>query len=275
MSIYLGYNTNGLANHALEDAVELLANQGYLGIGITLDHGALNPYDEKFDQLPGVKELLDKYGLQSVIETGARFLLDPHAKHEPTLVSHGWEARERRADFLKRAIMIAATLGSECVSLWSGTVHDDADEETTWERLLHGLTSVADIAAANGVALGFEPEPGMFIDTLDRFEELLQRSSLDLKLTMDVGHVHCQSEGDIPTLIQRYQDRLVNVHLEDMRRNVHEHLMFGDGEIDFPPIIQALRAANYAGGVFVELSRHSHDGARAMQRAYEYLSPLL
>ena len=41
----LGYNTNGLAHHDLLDAITLLAEIGYQGVAITLDHGALNPYD--------------------------------------------------------------------------------------------------------------------------------------------------------------------------------------------------------------------------------------
>ena len=149
VSMYLGYNTNGMSNHRLEDAIELLADVGYEGVAITLDHGALNPYDQEFDQLPGIQRMVTDYGMRSVIETGARFLLDPTVKHEPTLVSHGWVARERRIDFLKRAIVIAATLGSDCVSLWSGVAPQDVDGETVWERLIYGLTSVADIAAAN------------------------------------------------------------------------------------------------------------------------------
>ena len=42
-------------------------------------------------------------GLGCVIETGARFLLDPRAKHEPTLVTASPEGRARRVDFLFRA----------------------------------------------------------------------------------------------------------------------------------------------------------------------------
>ncbi len=50
--------------------------------------------------------------------------------------------------------------------------------------------------------------------------------------------------------------------------------MFGQGEIDFPPVIQALAASRYAGGVHVELSRHSHEAPEAAQRAYDFLAPL-
>jgi sugar phosphate isomerase/epimerase len=60
-----------------------------------------------------------------------------------------------------------------------------------------------------------------------------------------------------------------------MRTGVHEHLMFGEGELDFPPILQALGEIGYRGGVHVELSRHSHEGPIAARRAMEFLRPLI
>ena len=76
-------------------------------------------------------------------------------------------------------------------------------------------------------------------------------------------------------MIRRWAPRLVNVHIEDMRRGVHEHLMFGEGEIDFPPVLQALAEVGYTGGVYVELSRHSHEGPAAARRAFEFLAAMM
>jgi sugar phosphate isomerase/epimerase len=64
---------------------------------------------------------------------------------------------------------------------------------------------------------------------------------------------------------------LGNVHIEDMRTGRHEHLMFGEGEIDFPPILHVLTEVGYTGGLYVELSRHSHEGPAAAQKAFKYL----
>src|SRR5690348_11707449 len=101
----LAYNTNGLAHHDLLDAIDLVADIGYRGISITLDRGTLNPYSEHTPaQLERVAEKLKARRLQCVIETGARFLLDPRQKHEPTLVTADAAARSRRVDFLNRAI---------------------------------------------------------------------------------------------------------------------------------------------------------------------------
>jgi L-ribulose-5-phosphate 3-epimerase len=278
----LGYNTNGLAHHELLEAINLLSEIGYRGVAITLDHGALNPYEERLDsQLASVAELLAVHDMACVIETGARFLLDSRTKHEPTLVTADPAGRAKRVDFLRRAVDIAARLNAGCVSLWSGIVRDGAGDREAFSRLVDGLTNVLAYAERQGVILAFEPEPGMLINTLARYDDLLEELSAQrvesarLRLTIDIGHLHCQGELPIADQIVRRGDRLANVHIEDMRSGKHEHLMFGEGEIDFPPVIAALAKIGYAGLVGVELSRHSHEGPNAAQRAYNYLNPLI
>ncbi len=273
----LGYNTNGLAHHAPQQAVELLADIGYQSVAITLDHGTLNPscseWEKDCDQM---QALLQQYGLRSVIETGAKFLLDPRVKHEPTLMSTDSSARDQRVQFLKRAVDIAERLGSDCVSLWSGIVRDDADDDELLTRLAGGLRQVIDYAIDRDVQIGFEPEPGMYVDNMSRYERLLQWvDAPNFLLTLDVGHLYCQGEVPIADYIARWASRIVNVHIEDMRGGSHEHLMFGEGEMNFAPIVEAFRDIGFQGGLHVELDRHSHDGSEAAQRAYDFLSPLI
>jgi sugar phosphate isomerase/epimerase len=64
---------------------------------------------------------------------------------------------------------------------------------------------------------------------------------------------------------------LWNVHLEDMRRGVHDHLMFGEGEMDFAEVLSGLEAIHYEGGIHVELSRHSHNAVETARRALAFL----
>ncbi len=295
--MFLGYNTNGLPHHDLFDAVELLAEIGYRGVAITIDHNALPPVPALMDRrtaaIVRLRTLLERLGMRSVIETGARFLLDLRAKHEPTLLS---PSPRRRIDFYKYAVDCAAELGSDCVSLWSGkgtevvvgggsTGPNDSSRQPppspsprqqAMDRLVTGLREVLDYAASKNVVIAFEPEPGMFIDTMAAYEKLLaQIDAPNLRLTLDVGHLQCQGELPICDVIRRWAPRLANVHIEDMRRGAHEHLMFGEGEIDFPPVLQALAEVGYTGGVYVELSRHSHDGPSAARRAFEFLRTMI
>jgi L-ribulose-5-phosphate 3-epimerase len=275
----LGYNTNGLAHHRLLDAIEVLADEGYASVAITLDAGALDPYEEPVTlarQVHQVRSALDRHGLARVIETGARYLLNPRLKHDPTLMDPDPARRDLRVDFLRRSIDLASALGAEAVSFWSGKSPLPVDEAEGMERLIAALQPVLHHAERMNMPLAFEPEPGMFIDTLDRFARLDERVRHPLfDLTIDVGHVHCSREGDIAGRLRAWRSRLRNLHIEDMVEGVHEHLMFGEGTMDFPPIVRALHAIAYRGGVHVELSRHSHVAVEAVRASAAFLKPLL
>jgi sugar phosphate isomerase/epimerase len=269
----LGYNTNGFAHHRLEDALVILSELGYESVALTLDYHALNPFDANFRQeVRKVRDLLQRLRLRSVIETGARFLLDPRRKHQPTLLSSSAAERQQRLAFLKAAIDIAAEFGSAAVSFWSGQPVDDDGQEAHLQRLVDGCRRLCEFAEAKRVPLAFEPEPGMFIDTMSRFAELqAEVGHPRFGLTIDIGHLHCQGETPIGDYLKRWGPLLWNIHIEDMRRGVHDHLMFGEGEIAFRPVLRTLREIGYRGGVHVELSRHSHDAVATARQALAFL----
>ena len=272
----LGYNTNGLAHHRLSDAIRLLADEGYSSVALTMEVGALDPFGDLStyrDQVNEVRDLLDSLSLGRVIETGARYLLNPRKKHDPTLMDPDPERRAIRVDFLCRAIDLAAELEADAVSFWSGILPDNASENAALDRLVEALAPIIAHAEKQRIRLAFEPEPGMFIDTFERFAKLDERIKHPLfDLTVDLGHVHCVEQGDIADHVRRWGSRIANIHIEDMKKGVHDHLMFGEGTMDFPPMIEALREVGYAGGLHVELSRHSHMAVEAVRKARDFLA---
>lgn len=283
----LGYNSNGFAHHTIEDCCAILAELGYKSVAVTLESELLHPPGRSGvgRAVRRIKPLLAQHALRATIETGSRFLLDPRRKHWPTLMSARAEARDRRVAFLLAAVDVAAEVEADSVSFWSGAVdcglgepHADptADSTALWSRLRAGIEPVLDHARRRGVRLAFEPEPGMFIETMAGWARLASHFEDPLfGLTLDLGHVHCLDDGDIATLLQVWRHKLFNLHIEDMRRGVHEHLMFGEGEMDFRRVFAALREIAYRGPVHVELSRHSHDAVEAARRAFGFLSALI
>ncbi len=275
----LGYNTNGLAHHRLLDAIDLVADEGYESIAITLDAGCLDPYQDPLALVRDVRQVraaLDRRGLARVVETGARYLLNPRQKHDPTLMDPDPARRAIRQDFLSRAIDLAQALDAESVSLWSGCSPVPVEEQAGFDRLHEALEPVLARAEKAHIPLAFEPEPGMFIDTLERFGRLDDRVRHPLlQLTIDLGHVHCLQEGAWDTLLAQWRTRVINIHIEDMRECVHEHLMFGEGTMDFPAIFRALRQNGYDKGLHVELSRQSHMAVQAVQSAATFLQPFM
>jgi L-ribulose-5-phosphate 3-epimerase len=272
MTFHLGYGTNGFANHRLDDALKIIADLGYTSVALTLDHHHLDPFaDDLAKQVDHVSATLSSLGLRSVVETGARFLLDPNRKHHPTLVS---DDTEIRIDFLHRAIRIAAELGSDCVSYWSGIKPSDVHDEVAHQRMLSGVTRVLAEADRRGVRIGLEPEPGMYVQHLGQalaLRDELGRPEM-FGITLDVGHCVAVEPVDAAECVRQAGDLIVNVQLDDMMPGVHEHLEFGDGQLDLKATLAALAGIGYTGVAAVELPRHSHAAPDVARRAITALT---
>ena len=272
MNLRFGYNTNGFAHHRLNDALVVIAGCGYDGVALSVDVQHCDPFNITAAELRQLKGMLKALQLSVVIETGARYLLSKWFKHEPTLISGQPEGRELRLQFLKRAINLAADLEAEAVSFWSGPRAKDVTEEAAWKWLVAGCQQITAYAEHKGVQLAFEPEPGMMVDTLAAFDRLkAQVPSPAFGLTLDIGHVFCTEPAQLETITRHNAPLLRNVHIEDIKGGVHEHRMFGEGDIDFPPVLRALSAASYRGLVNVELSRDSHRAPDVARRSLQLL----
>jgi len=254
-----GYGTNGFTHHRLADVLVVLADLGYEGVALTLDHNHLDPYTEDLPRrVTALARQLDRLGLDVTVETGAPFFLDPWGKHLPTLMSDG---SEPRIDLLRRALRIAADLGSPTVHLCSGPAPEGLPEEDAFKRLAEGVEVVLESAEKHGVALAFEPEPYMFVDTVERCLRLAQLVGGHplFGVTLDIGHAHCVEEQPLLECVRLAAPLVRNVQIEDMRRGIHRHLEFGSGEIDFPAVLAALRDLDRRGLVSVEIQGGSLD----------------
>jgi sugar phosphate isomerase/epimerase len=267
----LGYNTNGFASHALDDALAVIAEIGYRSVGLTLDHHALNPFRGDGPSPAQVRRRLESLDLVAVVETGARFLLDPRRKHRPTLLEDDASERRRREEFLERAIDIAAELGAPAMSFWSGVGPAGASPDVLDDRLVAALERLAERAQARGLVLAFEPEPGMHIGSMAEFDRVRARVPHPaLRLTLDVGHAHLTEDAGAATSVRRYAPLLANVHLEGMQRPRHDHLLPWEGDMDVPSVLRALGEVGYGGPATYELSRHSHDAVEVARRAFTF-----
>jgi L-ribulose-5-phosphate 3-epimerase len=279
----LAYNTNGLAHHRIVEALELLADLGYEGASITPDVGELDLYRLDRGLVADVRACAADNGLALTVETGARFLLDPRRKHQPTLFDPDSGERSRRVDMLRRSIDLCADLGAELVSVWSGAVpaeeratptREDRELEGIWNRLCASLSIVLDHARATGVRVALEPEPGMFIDRPAGYAELVARLGSrggELGLCLDVGHLLVTRDLPVERIVRAHAADIVHVHLDDIRSGVHEHLMFGSGDLDLRGVLRSLIEVGYGGLAAVELSRDSHRGAHAAEEALDHL----
>jgi D-psicose/D-tagatose/L-ribulose 3-epimerase len=271
MPLRFAYNTNGASNHRLVDAIALIAEAGYDGVALTLDHHHLDPMADGWVQrTEALAREIHARGLGCVIETGARFLLDPRAKHEPTLLTPTAEGRARRIAFLQRAIDIGAILGAEAVSFWAGVPRPGVDRGEAGAWLLEGVAQVLAHAQRRGMDAALEPEPGMLVETLDDWI-LFHEQLPALRLALDLGHCLVTQEREPEAAVAEFAPHLGTVAVEDMKRGDHTHLPFGEGDMDVRACLDALDAIEFDRLVCVELSRESHQADRMIPRSIEWL----
>ncbi len=236
MTLRFAFNTNGAAHHRLDDALTLIAEAGYDGVALTLDVPHLDPFDPDFLlTVRHVAARLRALSLGCVVDTGAPFLLNPRAHHEPTLVSADPDGRALRLDLLSRALQVTAETGGEAMRFWSGTPEPGTDPAQAHTWLLEGLTEIVRLAETIGVTAALQPQPGMAIGTLEAWRAL------------DIPGLKLALNGHEPTAVQTFANDLATVTIEDMT----------PGGEDIPGLLGALRAIAFQKLICVELPRDS------------------
>ncbi|TLU70916.1 sugar phosphate isomerase/epimerase family protein [Lichenicoccus roseus] len=273
MALRFAYNTNGTVHHRMEDAVALIADSFYDGIALTLDHHVLDPMNEGWQQrTETLARTLSGRNLGVVIESGARFVLDPRDRHQPTLVSAAPEGRALRLEYLRRCLDIGAMLGAEVMSFWAGALKPGVPVADARIWLDEGVEQVLAHAERVGVPAAMEPEPEVevVVRNVDQYAALQKRFP-SLELALDLGHVMVTQERVPEEAILEFDRRIGSVSLEDMKRGVHQHLAFGDGDMNIPACLDALEQIDFRRLVCVELSSDSGRADTMVPHALEWI----
>lgn len=270
--LHFGYNTNGFTQHKLEDVISILCQLGYDGIEIGLDQCHYHPFESPAAHLDRIRQILCRSGLAVVVGTGVPFALGS-SKHEPTLMSANLPLRERRLAYVRAALDVAVAWGSSLVVMNSGLWHDAGGRLGAWHRLVDGCRELCAYAKTRSVRIAFEPEPGYFVESVADYRRLKDDVGCDeLVLNLDVGHVWCTEAAPPEAVIRQLDGEIANVHIEDIRGRVHNHLPLGTGEMQFAPILQSLLDIGYNGSVSVELHRYGHQAQEMALQSLRFLS---
>jgi sugar phosphate isomerase/epimerase len=268
----LAYNSNGWRSFPITTAIRQLSEIGYSGIELSCQPDQLFPIGFSKDEAKRIRQAAQEAGIAiSNVHAGDRNLLGPDAL--PCLISPEPEGRARRIQANQGAIDLCAELGAEIMVVTSGPLHRNMTIADAWRHLVDGLGECIDYAQRAGVFLLVEPEPELFIRSTFDFLTLAKALGhpRGFGLNLDVGHSHCLFENT-PDVIRETSDLLMHIHVEDIAKREHKHLMPGDGDINFSAIQDALQGIGYSRYVSVELFDHFHDPGQAARRAREFLS---
>lgn len=271
----LAYSTNGFARVSLVEAVEQIAALGYGGVELLADH----PHWAPGDSPAAVVAMVRRTGIAvSNVNANTALALWPQppsqAVFEPALSNLDPQIRQRRVLYTLAAMDLAQAVGASCVSVTSGSRDDSADAGARMDVFADTLSALCVEAAARGLRLGIEYEPGLLVERAAEVAWLIDRVDHPaLGANLDIGHAVCI--GEDPThSVATLAGRIWNVHVEDIAGTTHHHLIPGEGDIDFCRVFDALDRSGYDGYLTVELYTCSDRAQYAARLARERLLAL-
>ncbi|MBI3739724.1 MAG: sugar phosphate isomerase/epimerase [Chloroflexi bacterium] len=203
--IKLSYSTFGLTNLDFLDSIKAVDKAGYPGIELAFHRDQFNPFDITDDYLAAVKKRLEGLRVKAACVATASHFFTPSRPHEPSLMSPDLAGRKRRINLVRRGIDVARKLGVPLVTFGSGFIRDEHvsnpsvnPRELLVDSIHQCLKAVRD---DEDITLLIEPEPGMYIETLEQGMSLVNEvDSPRFQLHLDLCHNYCSEQHYLDAL---------------------------------------------------------------------------
>jgi sugar phosphate isomerase/epimerase len=271
----LAFSTNAYKKASLESAIDSIASLGYSGVEIMADIPHAYPPDMPADRIARIREQLAARRL-IVSNVNAFTLFANGDTYHPTWIDNDLHRVIERVRHTQNTIRMTAELGGKTISLQPGGPLVSVPRDVALRRYEAGLMECLPIAEEHGITLMVEPEPGLLIQHSQECVEFLRRvDHPNLKMNCDLGHFFCVGE-DPAEVVRSCSQWICHIHLEDIRENrVHQHLIPGEGAMDWQAIFDAIRGIGYTGWITVELYPYETTAEDAARKAFKFLQPYL
>ncbi|MEP7290897.1 MAG: TIM barrel protein [Chloroflexota bacterium] len=152
----------------------------------------------------------------------------------------------------------------------AGRRHGCALSRDQWDVYAKGVNRVARAVFDEcGLKVVFHHHCGGYVETMEEVRSLMNRADQDLVgLCLDTGHWH-YAGGDAVKAIKEYGERVRYLHLKDCDPSIRELAVaermdyfaavaagvfceLGQGEVDFPGVIEEVEKLGYSGWAIVE-----------------------
>ncbi len=219
--IDLSYSTFGLTELNFLESIKAVDSAGYSGVELSFHRHQFNPFEFTDEYLLELRRLLGQLQVEPACVATASHFFTPSRPHEPSLLNVDKAGRKQRIDLIRRGIHVARTVGVPLVTFGSGFLREEHLSDPNVEPGALLVDSIREclsfLRSDDDITLLLEPEPGMFIETMDQALALVDAVDSDrFALHLDLCHMYC-SERDYVSALARAAPTARYIHVSDAR----------------------------------------------------------
>jgi sugar phosphate isomerase/epimerase len=270
-----GYSTNAYVKYTVAESLERIADLGFKGVEIMCDRPHLYPPDFEGEALAAIRALLARRGLK-VTNLNSFTLFAVGDTYLPSWIEPDPARRAIRVRHTLECLEVARVLGARNISIPpGGPLEKGMGRDEAFKLFYAGLDQVMPTAEELGIKVLVEPEPDLLMERTAEFKPFIReiRSPM-IGLNFDIGHFFCAGE-DPATALEELFEWVGHMHVEDIAATrAHNHLIAGQGAIDFAAVFGAMARLGYAGDISLELYPYVDTPDAAGKASLEFLLPI-
>jgi sugar phosphate isomerase/epimerase len=255
------------SGYTLESSARFIKNAGYTHI--CLSTGQTEPLLGMCDaDIIGTKKVLDAQGLK------VDWVHAPHVL--PSLYCNERELWSVSLGSIRKVVEIAGVLQARSVVVHPTCFNctQPNDHHLFYEQLYKALVVLVDDANNNNTKIALE---NLLEPWINNMVESLLKSIDGLFMCFDTGHANLSNS--IEKIIDSCGDKICALHMHDNFGETDEHLIPGEGNIDWVKVVKMLKARGYNGAwgleCFQKGNNKSGEGEELAVRIYQFISDIL
>ena len=270
--LHTGITNTSYGVYGFEEAIARISSHGY----DCIDYQGFVNIEADYFKAPLPVFVNTLKADRATIESNGLYVSQAHAPWRHPVRDRDPHERMLWTEAMKRSIYGTYILGATRFIVHPLMPYLDTAEgkDEVWYLNEIFLAELADYAKAFGVTVCVEnlPFPAYPLTTVEQVCEIVDRLDRDnLKVCLDAGHASIFYGSDVGAAVRYIGSRLEALHIHDNMGKEDEHLIPGEGIIDWDGYCAALREIGFAGVISLETSakhgKHPKEEWEAREKA--------
>jgi sugar phosphate isomerase/epimerase len=240
------------AEQPLDEALRTLHGHGWRAFEASTEHMvAIERDDAPEERIAEVRSCVDELGVT---------MPQAHALLKADVAHHDEAKREKHVRRLARHIEIAGALGIEVIVIHPGGARmatTRAERDRDWRLNVETFRQLGDLAGEHGLRIALENLMGRYRAPYELLDLIAAIDHPAIAVTFDTSHANVV-RLDLPAAIREFGSMLAATHISDNDGSGDQHRTPGNGQIDWPPVMDALREVGYEGLFDLEIPGERH-----------------